>query len=168
MKIKSEKTRTFRHPAVYKYGRGQRFDVKTTSTSDSEPTAQPVEQARGVVGEKDISQMRAAYERGEMGPGERSDGEHESGDAESSVPSESAGNTTLDYDGGDTVPQAEDEGPDKSTREMAEDMIGDIDTLEYLIFEFLNNLKGSIQAIYERLYIVLFFFSTLASNGTGC
>ena len=128
---------------MYRYGRGQKFDVKTG--------AEPVVQARGVVGEKDFDQMRAAYERGDMGPGPDSDAAEHSTGSESSVPVESALDTTLDYDGGDTVPEAEDEGPDKSPREMAEDMIADIDTLEYLVFEFINNLKGSIQAIYERV-----------------
>ena len=115
MKIKSEKTRTFRHPSVYKYGRGQRFDVAT-------PT-QPPEQARGVVGEKDFEQMRAAYERGDMGSGPDSDAAERSNGSQAAVPAESALDTTLDYDGGDTVPEAEDAGPDKSPREMAQDMI---------------------------------------------
>ena len=154
MKIKSEKTRTFRHPAVYKYGRGQRFDVKVP-VAEHQPEAQLPEQPRGGVGEKDVAAMRDAYERGEMGgPSEdnANGADDERGSSgESSVPSESAFDTTVDYDGRETIPQEEDEGPDKSTREMAQDMIGDIDTIEYMLFEFLNNLKGSIQAIYERL-----------------
>ena len=88
-----EKTRSFRHPAVYKYGRGQRFDVKVP-IAEPEQEAQLPEQARGVVGEKDAAAMRDAYERGEMGgpsddnPNGADDERRSSG--ESSVPSESA------------------------------------------------------------------------------
>ena len=143
MKTKSEKTRSFRHPSVHRYGRGQRFDVTPV---------QP-QQARGVVGEKDFEQMQAAYARGDMGGGHGdTDSEADGRSGGSSVPSEPGMDTTVDYaNGRDEIPEAENEGPDKSPKEMAEDMIEDIDTLEYLIFEFLNNLKGSIQAIYDKL-----------------
>ena len=138
MKTKSEKTRSFRHPSVYKYGRGQRFDV---------PVARPVQQQLpGVVGEKDFEAMRRTYDE-EVA--ERGDSGDNSSMGESSVPADADGDTTIDYaDGRDTIPQEEE---DLSLPQIVEALQEDIETLDYLIFEFLNNMKGRVVAIKEKL-----------------
>ena len=138
MKTKSEKTRSFRHPSVYKYGRGQRFDVRV---------ARPVQQqVPGVVGEKDFEAMRRNYDEEVAREGRSSDDDRSE---ESSVPADADGDTTLDYaEGRDTVPQEEE---DLSLPQIVEALNEDIQTLDYLVFEFLNNMKGRIIAIKEKI-----------------
>ena len=138
MKTKSEKTRSFRHPSVYKYGRGQRFDVAVAR--------QVQQQLPGVVGEKDFEAMRRNYD---AEVAQRGDSGDDDSAGASSVPADADGDTTLDYaDGRGTIPQEEE---DLSLPEIVEALEEDIQTIDYLVFEFLNNMKGRIIAIKEKI-----------------
>ena len=140
MKTKSEKTRSFRHPSVYKYGRGQRFDVRV---------AQPIQQQLpGVVGEKDFEQMRRQYDAEVADRGTDAE-DNEQSEGDSSIPADADGDTTLDYAAGrDTIPQEEE---DLTLEQIVDALDEDIQTIDYLVFEFLNNMKGRIIAIKEKI-----------------